>query len=63
MGTDQTPSPTRPPTLEDLKQVGAALNAAPTKESIAALLNDLFERFERLSVNPEMCSDISFFLG
>lgn len=31
MGTDQTPSPTRPPTLEDLKRIGAALNAAHAK--------------------------------
>ena len=31
MGADQTPSPTRPPTLEDLKRVGAALNAANAK--------------------------------
>lgn len=31
MGTDQAPSPTRPPTLEDLKRVGAALNAAHAK--------------------------------
>jgi len=28
VGADQVPSPTRPPTLEDLKRVGAALNAA-----------------------------------
>jgi len=31
VGTDQAPSPTRSPTLEDLKRVGAALNAAHAK--------------------------------
>lgn len=31
MGTDKTPAPTHPPTLEDLKRIGAALNAAHAK--------------------------------
>lgn len=31
MGADQVPSPTRPPTLEDLKRVGGALNAAQAR--------------------------------
>jgi hypothetical protein len=31
VGADQTPSPTRPPTLEDLKRIGTALNAVHAK--------------------------------
>jgi hypothetical protein len=31
VGADQTPSPTRLPTLEDLKRIGAALNAPHAK--------------------------------